>query len=115
MPRPVSLCVGFCTRPVSAAEKTRARVEMRMVYVAAPQVVPARRRIRETRGVVFADILSRCCRKVRIRSSFPPRYVGFALNCSGLPSTMTLSSRLAYRLLRWYEEVMVFAMLSFRR
>ena len=29
---------------------------------AAPQEVPARRRIRKTRDVVFADIFSRCCR-----------------------------------------------------
>ena len=49
----------------SAAEKTRAWVEMRRVFVAAPQVVLARRRIRETRDVVFADIFSRCCWKAR--------------------------------------------------
>ena len=53
----------------SAAEKTRAWVEMQRVFVAAPQVVPARRRISETWNVVFADIFSRCCRKVRARST----------------------------------------------
>ena len=64
--------------------------------------------------VVFPDIFSRCCQKVRVRSSFTPRHVGVALNCSGLPSIMTLSSRLASRLLRWNEEDIVFATLSFR-
>ena len=83
-----------------------------MAFVAAPHVVPARRRIRETGGVVFADIFSRCCRKVRVRSSFTPRYVGVALNCRALPSTLTLSSRLASRLLKWKEEGMVFATLE---
>ena len=46
----------------SKAEKTRAWVEMRSVFVAASQVVPARRCIRETQDVFFADIFSRCCR-----------------------------------------------------
>ena len=80
----------------------------------APHVSHVRRRIRETRGVVFADIFSRYCRKVRIRSSFTPRYVCVALTCSALPSTMTLSSLLASRVLRWNEEDMVYATLSFR-
>ena len=46
----------------SAAEKNRVRVEMQSVFVVAPQVVLARRRIRETWGVVFADNFSRYCR-----------------------------------------------------
>ena len=46
------------------------------------------------RDVVFADIFSRCYRKVRARSNFILRNVGVASNCSVLPSTMTLSSPL---------------------
>ena len=84
----------------SAAEKTRVWMEMRSVFVAAPQVVLARWRIRQTQDVVFADSFSRCCWKVRAWLSFTPRYVGVASNCSMLPSTMTLSSRLASQLLR---------------
>ena len=49
----------------SVAEKTRAWLEMRRVFVAARQVVSAKRRIRETRDAVFADIFSWCCWKVR--------------------------------------------------
>ena len=41
--------------------------------VAAPHVVPARRRIRATRAVVFALRFSRCWRNDSVRSSFTPR------------------------------------------
>ena len=45
----------------SAAELTSAWVEIRSVFVAAPQVVPARRRMRATLDVVLAFRQSRCC------------------------------------------------------
>ena len=54
----------------SAAESTRDWVEIRSVFVAAPQVVQTRRHIRATRAVVFALTLSRCCLNVSVLSSF---------------------------------------------
>ena len=98
----------------SAAKNTRAWVEMQRIFVADPQLVPAWWRIRETWDVVFTDSFARCCQKARARSSFTPRNVSIASNCSPLPSTMTLSSCLASWLLRWNEDDMVFTTLSFK-
>ena len=60
----------------------------------APHVVPARRRIRATRAVVFALRFSRCWRNESVRSCFTPREVGADWNCSLLPFTVMLISRL---------------------
>ena len=63
----------------------------------------------------FRDIFSRCCLKVGGPVKLHSKERRCCLELCGLPSTMTLSSRLAYRLLRWNEEDMVFATLSFWR
>ena len=93
----------------SAAEKTRAWVDIRSVLAEAPQVVPARRRIRATLDVTLALTSSRCCLKVSVRSSRTPRYLGACWTTRRLLSTRTSSSLLPL----WYLDGMPLR-LSFR-
>ena len=79
----------------SAVENTKASVEMRSVFVEAPHVVLARRRINAARAVVFPLALFRCCLKDSVRSSFTPRYVGEDWDCRRESLTMMLILRVA--------------------
>ncbi|KAK0144358.1 hypothetical protein N1851_017284 [Merluccius polli] len=56
----------------SAAEKTRACVEIRSTLADAPQLVPARRRISETLDDTLAVTSSRCCLKESVLSRRTP-------------------------------------------
>ncbi|XP_061923175.1 uncharacterized protein mlphb [Entelurus aequoreus] len=99
----------------SAAENTRASADMCSVFVVAPHVVPASRRIRAARALVFALALCRCCLNVSVLSSFTPRYVGTGWDCNRALSTMMFISRAASMLLTWNIEDVVLSMLSLRR
>ena len=76
----------------SAAENTRAWVEMRRVFIAVHHVVPVRWQISATRAVVFALTLTRCCLNVNICLSFTPKFVGADWNCGLMLSTMMFIS-----------------------
>ena len=69
----VCLFLSHTGAQYSAAENTRAWVDNRSVFVAAPHIVPARLRIKEIRAEIFCFIPTRWSLKVSDLSSFTPR------------------------------------------